>query len=324
MDVGPAARLEGDIRLADGRQLGFAEYGRARGRAVLWFPGTPGGRGQVPPAMRRAAQARGVRLIILERPGLGSSTAHQYGSLLGWADDVRQVADQLDIERFASIGLSGGGPYVLATAYRHPGRMVAGIVQGCVPPAVGADAPTGSVVGALARFSPLVARAQRPLGDVLWAALRAFTPVRSQAFDLYLRWFAPADDQRLFGQPEIKAMFLDDLTRAGRRQAYGPFADLALFTRDWGFALRDVRVPIRFWHGDDDNFVPLAHITHMAARMPDARVHVLEGQSHLGGFEATGQILDEILALWDGARPVRAPARRRRDHAQRRSAPVRP
>jgi len=299
MAVRPGPRLEGDVVLADGRRLGFAEYGALAGQPILWFPGTPGGRGQVPPAMRRAAQARGIRLIALERPGLGSSTPHEYESLVGWADDVGEVAGRFDLEHFACVGLSGGGPYVLATAYRHPDRVVVGAVLGCVPPAFGEDAPAGSLVGKVARIGGLIAHLQRPLGGALWAAMRALTPVRSKVFDLYLHLFAPADDRRLFGQPEIKAMFLDDLTCAVRHQAYGAFADLALFTRPWGFSLRDVRVPIRFWHGDADNFVPLAHIEHMAARLPDAEVRVRRGQSHLGAFEAVDEVLDVILALWD-------------------------
>ena len=43
-------RLEGTITLSNGRRLGFAEFGSARGRAVLWLHGTPGARRQIPEA----------------------------------------------------------------------------------------------------------------------------------------------------------------------------------------------------------------------------------------------------------------------------------
>jgi hypothetical protein len=48
-----------------------------------------------------------------------------------------------------------------------------------------------------------------------------------------------------------------------------------------------------------DNFVPLAHVEQLAARLPDARVRVLPGQSHLGGLDAADEVLDTILARWD-------------------------
>ena len=38
----PEPRLEGSYRLARGRRIGFAEWGRAEGVPVLWFHGTPG------------------------------------------------------------------------------------------------------------------------------------------------------------------------------------------------------------------------------------------------------------------------------------------
>jgi pimeloyl-ACP methyl ester carboxylesterase len=77
-----APRLEGSIRLRHGRAIGFAEYGVPLGTPVLWFHGTPGGRHQIPPAVRLAAGQRGVRLIALERPGVGTSTRHVYSSVL--------------------------------------------------------------------------------------------------------------------------------------------------------------------------------------------------------------------------------------------------
>ena len=134
MRVLPEPRLEGNYRLARDRRIGFAEYGRADGRPVFWFHGTPGGRRQVAPAARVVAQELGIRLIMLERPGIGDSTSHLYGNIEEWAGDVGTIADRLGIDRFACVGLSGGGPYVLACASRFPDRMVAGAVLGGVAP----------------------------------------------------------------------------------------------------------------------------------------------------------------------------------------------
>ena len=73
---------------------------------------------------------------------------------------------------------------------------------------------------------------------------------------------------------------------------------LVVFTRDWGFSLSDIGVPIRFWHGDADNIVPLAHAQHVAALVPDAELRVRAGESHLGALDAAEEIFGALLEFW--------------------------
>ena len=298
--VALAPRLEGSIWLRHGRAIGFAEYGVPLGMPVLWFHGTPGGRHQIPPAVRIAAGQRGVRLIALERPGAGTSTRHVYSSVLGWADDVEEVANRLGLPRFALIGLSGGGPYVLACAYRLRDRVVAGAVLGGVAPARGDDAIPGGLMAVAVALSPVLEAAREPLGHLLWRLFRALRPISSEAFDAFIR-FMPQGDQVVYRRPEMKSTFLDDLDRVSRRQLHAPIYDILQFTRPWGFSLRDVHVPIRFWHGDADPIVPLVHAEHMAALVPDAALRVRPGEGHIGNLDAAHEVLDAILGLWDGA-----------------------
>jgi pimeloyl-ACP methyl ester carboxylesterase len=297
---GHAPRVEGSIRLRQGRSIGFAEYGAALGTPVLWFHGTPGGRRQVPPAVRIAASERDVRLIALERPGVGSSTRHVYRSILGWADHVEEVANHLGLPRFALIGLSGGGPYVLACAYRLGDRVVAGAVLGGVAPARGDEGIPGGLMDVAVALSPVLEAACEPLGHLLWRLNRSSMPISSRAFDAFVR-FMPPGDQAVYSRPEMKAMFLDDLARASRRQLHGPLYDILQFTRPWGFSLRDVRVPIRFWQGDADPIVPLAHAEHMAALVPNAALRVRPREGHIGNLDAAREVLEVLVDLWPAA-----------------------
>jgi pimeloyl-ACP methyl ester carboxylesterase len=310
----PPPRVEGAITLHDGRRIGFAEYGPATGKPVLWFHGTPGASRQIPAAARAAAVERGVRLIALERPGVGRSTARLYDAILGWARDVEEFTTRLEIDRFGLIALSGGGPYLLACAYAMPDRVVAGAVLGGVAPTRGDDAPHGGLVGLAARFSPLITVFREPLARGLWLGAFALRLVASQAFDIYMH-FSPEGDKRIFADPQMKEMFLDDLLRGSRRQIHAPVYDIVLFTRHWGFSVRDIPVPIRFWHGDADNFVPLDHAKHVASLLPDAELYVRHDESHLGSLDAVDEIFDALLAHWpethERARPRKAPARTR-------------
>jgi pimeloyl-ACP methyl ester carboxylesterase len=103
----------------------------------------------------------------------------------------------------------------------------------------------------------------------------------------------------VFAHPEIKAMFLDDLFVGSRRGIAAPVLDFLLFARSWGFSVRDITVPVRWWHGDADTFVPLAHGQHMVSLIPDAELYVRPGESHLGGFDAAEVVLTTLLAVWD-------------------------
>ncbi|WP_152310922.1 alpha/beta fold hydrolase, partial [Mycobacterium tuberculosis] len=109
-------KLEGNIAVGEDRRIGFAEFGAPQGRAVFWLHGTPGARRQIPTEARVYAEHHNIRLIGVDRPGIGASTPHQYETILAFADDLRTIADTLGIDKMAVVGLSGGGPYTLACA----------------------------------------------------------------------------------------------------------------------------------------------------------------------------------------------------------------
>ncbi len=46
--------------------------------------------------------------------------------------------------------------------------------------------------------------------------------------------------------------------------------DGLIYTSDWGFDLREIRLPVRFWHGDEDWNIPLALAQKTAALLPHA------------------------------------------------------
>jgi pimeloyl-ACP methyl ester carboxylesterase len=294
-------KLEGNIAVGDDRQIGFAEFGDPQGRAVFWLHGTPGARRQIPMEARVYAEKRQIRLIGIDRPGIGSSTAHQYDTVFAFADDLRTIADTLGIDKMEVIGLSGGGPYTLAAAAAMPDRVVAAGVIGGVAPTTGSDAIAGGLMGSVGlRVAPLLQVAGGPIGVVASALIRLIRPVGSPAVDLYGR-VSPEADRQLLARPEIKAMFLDDLLNGSRKQMAAPFADVVVFAREWGFRLDEVKVPVRWWHGDHDHIVPFDHGLHVVAKLPDVEMYHLPGESHLAGLGRAEEILGTMVGLWDRA-----------------------
>lgn len=288
--------LEGSVAVRDGRRLSFAEYGSPRGPALVWMHGTPGARRQIPLDARTYAEDHGLRIIGVDRPGIGSSTPYQYPSVLDWTNDLALLADALALDTFRVIGLSGGGPYALAAGAALPERVLGVGVLGGVAPTRGPDAVEGGPIQLAVRFAPLLTHARRPLGAAITTAIRAVKPLAGPALDLYAA-VQPPGDKNLLSRPEFKAMFLDDLLNGSRFQTSAPLADLVLFTRDWGFDLAEVKAPVRWWHGDDDHIVPFRHGAHVVSRLPDATMTVIDGESHLGGLGIARKVLQELMTL---------------------------
>ncbi len=291
-------KLEGNVAVGEDRQIGFAEFGDPQGRAVFWLHGTPGARRQIPTEARIYAKNHGIRLIGLDRPGTGSSSPHLYDNVAAFAEDLRTIAGILGIDKMAVIGLSGGGPYALASAAALPDRVVAAGILGGVAPFLGDEGITSGLMNLGKRVAPLLRLGGDPLRIGASLLVRSIRPFANTALYLYAA-VSPEGDRRLLTRPEFGAMFLDDLLNGSRKQLAAPFNDVVLFTRDWGFRLDEVKVPVRWWHGDSDHIVPFGHGEHAVALLPDAELIVLPGESHLGGLGRGEEILSTLMKIWD-------------------------
>lgn len=305
----PRPRAVGTARVGDERELGWAEFGHPDGDAVLWFHGTPGACLQVPPTVHQAALQRGFRVIAVERPGTGRSTDHRYGRVAEFAPDIESLADQLGLDRFGVVGLSGGGPYTLAVARHLPDRVVVATLLGGLGPVRGPDAVL-SYTRLLRFLAPPLEVLRTPVGNAVGAVVRLATPVADPVFDLYARLLGFAD-RPVLGHPQFKAMFLHDLITAESLRAAAH--DLALFARHWGFRLEEVTVPVVVWQGLSDTIVPPSHGHHQAARLPRGELRVRPGAGHFAGFSEVADVLDRVREIWGDLtdEPTAVDARRR-------------
>ena len=286
-EPGPA---DGIVRLGDGRALGYAEYGDRAGTPVLLFPGTPSSRLIHPP--EGPTRAMGARLIVVERPGFGRSDFLPRRTLLDWPDDAAAFADALGIERFAVVGISGGGPYVAACAFKIPHRLTqAAIVSGVGP----TDLP-GSLqeMPRIRHASAMVARhAPWLLRPLLWllgnphhGPERFFRRMTAQNADV---------DRSIAHRPEVKAMLMQSYLEATRAGVRGFATEAVIMSNPWGFRLEDISMPVRLWHGEADANVSLSAARHMADTIPNCRATFLPGEGHWLFLEHWEEILAELI-----------------------------
>lgn len=107
------------IMVKDGRHLAYAEYGFGDGFPILFFHGLPGSRFEAEKLHDAALKLR-VRLIGLDRPGMGLSSPQKNRTILNWPNDISEFATALNLKKISIVGHSGGAPYVAACAYRIP------------------------------------------------------------------------------------------------------------------------------------------------------------------------------------------------------------
>ena len=132
---GVIARTMQTVTLRDGRRLGFAQFGSKGAFPVFYFHGWPGSRLEA-----GFFEVAGTQMIGVDRPGYGMSDPQPNRKLADWPRDIEQLADHLRLDKFAVIGMSGGGPYAAACAYFLKDRLTkVAIIAGLGPP----EAPRG-------------------------------------------------------------------------------------------------------------------------------------------------------------------------------------
>jgi pimeloyl-ACP methyl ester carboxylesterase len=123
-----------ELTLADGRLLQVSDSDDGDGGpTVLWHQGSPHTAALLPPLVE-AARRRGIRLVTYARPSYGTSSPNRGRDVASAADDARQIMDALGIERFATMGYSGGGPHALACAALLPDRVTSVVTLAGVGP----------------------------------------------------------------------------------------------------------------------------------------------------------------------------------------------
>ena len=287
-----AGRGDGSVECADGRALAFREYGAPDGAPVFYFHGWPGSRLDFA-ANHGAAVAAGVRVIAVDRPGMGGSDGQRGRRVLDWPADVAAVADALGLDRFAVIGFSFGGPYARACGYALAERVTRVILVSTVgpldDPAAGAALlpPALRLTLALARRSPALAL------PLVWRSARQ---TRGGAVDRGLPdWMSPAD-AAVLSRPEVAACLQASTIECFRRGLRGATQDSAVVAHGEGFSLEDIATEVQIWHGEDDRSDPVAMARSQERRIPRASARYVEDGGHLILFSHAAEILAGVAA----------------------------
>ncbi len=269
--------MGGPVREFDVRREGRTVHaydtgptGRADELVVAWHGGTPN-TGTPPEPLFAASAALGIRWIGADRPGYGGSTADPAATLGSVVADLAAVADALGIDRFATLGHSGGGPRALATAALLPDRTIATV-------AISSPAPWGA--DGLDWFAGVAPGPARELAAALRGRAELAAVLAEGEWDPEV--FTPGDHAALRGDWSGFAGVVQAATRNGTE---GFVQDDLAAMAPGGFDPAALTVPVRIVHGADDRMIPASHGRWLAARIPGAALDVVEGAGHIAALD---------------------------------------
>lgn len=265
--------VDTELRLRDGRTLGYAIWGSPDGQAALLCHGSPGSRLFAPDPVVTAKL--GLRLITIDRPGYGRSSGQPERRIVDWPSDVSELMQSLGVDSFSIVAHSSGGPYALACAATMEIRRV--VLVSCVAPAenqlsngdVAADEDALALAN-LARTDPHRARAM-VAASVSWLA---------DDPDRFLLLPRPEPDATLLEDPQIKMMFTATIRDAVRQGVEAYAVDEVLCLQPWGFPLNPLKSDISIWHGAQDRAVPISDAHKLAQLLNTDQVHIEPDQGH--------------------------------------------
>jgi pimeloyl-ACP methyl ester carboxylesterase len=278
------------------RRLEVELSGPDDGRPLVFHHGTPMAGRMFAPMVAQGAE-RGMRHIAYSRPGYCGSERDAGRMVADCARDVSAIADELGIERFLTVGWSGGGPHALACAALLPERTMAAATLAGVAPvnAQGLDWLAGMGEENLEEFE-----AARGGEDELSSYLQAERTemLNSSAEDLHGAFGDLLSDvDRAVLSGEFAEYFAASTHASLEHGIWGWLDDDLALLSDWGFDLGAISRPVTIWQGEQDRFVPFGHGRWLAEHVSGASAQLPAEHGHLSlAIGSYGRVLDELIA----------------------------
>jgi pimeloyl-ACP methyl ester carboxylesterase len=211
---------------------------------------------------------------------------------------MERLVDHLGIGEFRMLAISGGAPYAYATAVSMPQRVRAIAIVGGAPPLAELTGTEGLLP--LYRWMLALYRARPQLLRRFFYLARPVLslrpPVRLRPLLLKMLLLRPCDAESLRDAPAFEAIF-ESQRRAWRASAEGVMADAQIYAQPWGFAIEDVRVPVRLWHGKKDRAFSVRLAEEVAKRLPDCKARFIDEAGHYSlPIRYMRQILEDLIS----------------------------
>jgi pimeloyl-ACP methyl ester carboxylesterase len=286
---------ENYLKLPDGRQLCYAEYGDPTGQPIFVFHGNPNSRllwGVIP----GSPFLPNIRLIAPDRPGFGQTDfVEGVTTIENWPNDIVTLADSLGIEKFSVFAPSGGGPFALSCAWKIPERLTSVGIFASVGPL---NAETDKNLAAPIRMMwtkapkfPGLFKLQMKISALL---ARKFTKLYIK---MILKEFSEID-REVYERLNIAELIRPDRNEGYRQWGIGTWYDV-LIPGNWPIPLNEIITKVYLWHGEEDISAPPSMGRYMAEMIPNCEAEFIKGAGHFWIFEHLSEILEKLVGNYD-------------------------
>jgi pimeloyl-ACP methyl ester carboxylesterase len=219
--------------------------------------------------------------------------------LSDWPLVVERLVDDLGLGEFRILAISGGAPYAYATGIAMPELVRAiAVVGGVIPFAELEDfqglLPLYRLMLAFYRNRPQVLR---QMFRLVRPFLSVRPPIRLRPFVLKMLLLRPCDAASLRDDAAFEAIF-ESQRRAWRGSVEGVMTDAQIYAQPWGFALEDVHVPVRLWHGVEDRAFAVRLAEDVANRFPNCKALFVQNEGHYSlPIRHMREILQDLVSV---------------------------
>ncbi len=286
------------LLLPDGRQLGYATEGS--GVPVVYFHGTASSRLEIL-LLKQTAHDHGLRLIGIDRPGYGLSTFKDRARLADFAPDVNALADHLQLDKFAVLSWSGGGPFALTYTALFPNRVTHALIIGS--PALPFDPAMAHNNNPLAKFamkSPFIAKFGLNFfrKSVFNASqnIEGYLASRSGK-NMVADW--PEPDARFFADSAWLKLMYGAMEEGFRQDGAGVkavYQEHLLFMKPWNEPIGQTPPgKVTLWQGAQDKTCPADCAQKIAQHLQGAQVEVFPNEGHCVMFAKSTRLSKALL-----------------------------
>ncbi len=287
-------RRQLEIRVG-ARRLVAEEAGPEDGELVLFHTGTPGSRRVFERQLEQGAE-RGLRHVTCSRPGYEGSDRCPGRSFADSVAESEAIVDALGVDRFYTLGVSGGGAPALACAalLSERVRSVASVSALGPRQGEGLDWLRDAADDNHREFAQLEA-GEAELRQFIEEVGAEWRKIRTvQQLNEGLGGYLCEADRNL--SMEFKLYQVAGCQQIDPADVWGWFDDDWALWKEWGFDLAAITAPVTIWQGGEDRFVPPQNGEWLAAHIPGAKLRLLPEEGHLSMVDRHyGEILDDLI-----------------------------
>lgn len=297
------------IKLKDKRILGYKEYNiincfNNKDITIVLIPGLPGTRFFCHPdviyskndEIKNIKNKNIIKIYVIERPGIGISTFNN-GSFIDFSLDFIEFVKVKKIKECSIIGYSAGGPFALAIAHELYGKDFINIHKVAI---ISSICPYGV---------KHVMKNMDLRNKIAWISIKYFPCLINlivyHNYKLIIKdcnkYFSKKiknkyDFELCLKNKNIEKIFIESkLEMYSRKQYKRELHEYYLWTKNWGFDLKNIKTKIKLWYGMNDNKTTYEMGIYLASKLSNCEYEFINHKGHFVFFEEWNNIIKWIL-----------------------------